>query len=75
MAIVGTNKKGLKNEYNNLNICIVIMDTGDHICESVQFNYSTREIMHLARKPSFPCIISKLIILHQRSTNSVLAVI
>ncbi len=34
-----------KYEYNSLNICIVIMDTGDHIYESVQFHCSPKEIL------------------------------
>lgn len=54
----------------SLNICIVNMDAWVLICESVRFNYSTKEIMHLGRKPS--CIINKLIIVHQRNANSVL---
>lgn len=54
----------------SLNICIVDMDARVFICESVRFNYSTKEIMHLGRIPS--CIINKLIIVHQRNTNSVL---
>lgn len=52
------------------NICIVNMDAEVLICESVRFNYSTKEIMHLGRKPS--CIINKLINVHQRNTNGIL---